>query len=193
MQLSCAWVVNYTNAEHAKITTKINILKFCTISPYWFWECPPSSSSSLWWRLDQLSINTWTLSIWTFACKIHPLVHLHGPFSIVWALETHPNTVQGQLKLVFIWSRAFKCSIKTFATRLSSRCYYNTISIHGGSHLITMNQRLYFEMSRSLDLLLKPSLWSGLVTTFSRLHYYPFNHYKETLSKLTKHVRMKTW
>ena len=30
-------------------------------------------------------------------------------------------------KLKFVWSWAFKCSVKTYATRLSTECYFSAI------------------------------------------------------------------
>jgi hypothetical protein len=44
------------------------------------------------------------------------------------ALETQPKGIPLTIEIdFFVLSRAFKCSIKTYATGLSSICYFMTI------------------------------------------------------------------
>ena len=46
---------------------------------------------------------------------------------IVRALETHPNVYHGESKLNLVWSPTFMCSVKTYATGVSTECYFVTI------------------------------------------------------------------
>ena len=46
---------------------------------------------------------------------------------IVRAPETHPKDVPRKKKLNFVWSQAFKGSVETYTTRLSTKCYFIAI------------------------------------------------------------------
>ena len=41
----------------------------------------------------------------------------------VMALETHPHDISWKIKLNLVWSRAFKCGVKTYMAGLSTECY----------------------------------------------------------------------
>ena len=43
------------------------------------------------------------------------------------ALETHPQDIPWKIKLNPVWSRAFKCGVKTYMAGLSTECYVITI------------------------------------------------------------------
>lgn len=98
---------------------------------------------------------------------------LWGTLKLTWTLY------HGKLKLNFIWSRASKCSVKTHATGLSTKCFFITILLTEALlHIKSENQGLWdIEVPWSSGFVLDPHLWGGLNTKSDRpwnvMHFMP--------------------
>ena len=83
---------------------------------------------------------------------------------IVRALETHPKAAPWTIETDFVWSRTCKCSVKSYASGLSTNGYFHYEPNHVGPSTKWVQKSRVWEsdLSWSPSFVLDPPLWGGL-------------------------------
>ena len=172
-------LLNHGSIEISKLTTGLL-----------FWQsCPFTMSWMAYWRILQPSLVYHFKVLWqriftyclitmetgnSHANLYWPLVvNVRATFTL-WPRAVTMKLIQrpyGKLKIKFVWSRAFKYSVVTYMTGLSTACYIITIQFMWAllQYVIRNQGLLGFEVSWSLDFVLDSILWGGPDAKFSRL------------------------